>query len=200
MPDFLLYAFSLTATVTAFLGYLLYIKSIYTGNTAPSKMTWAILSGLSVLVAIANFELEATFTLGTLLVSAVCSVIIFLLSLKKGVGGWDFNDKVALGGLGISLVLWLVLMNPLYSLLLALTFDFWALYPTIMKIRLTPSSEEPFPWLMTVIASIFNLLAANPFTLNDVTFSIIITPAYLAVINSIVLFFILKPHLKRRLV
>jgi hypothetical protein len=55
----LFYFLGMVAAVFAFLGYILYVISIYKEKTIPSRMTWAILSGLSIVVLISNYELEA---------------------------------------------------------------------------------------------------------------------------------------------
>ncbi len=192
MSYILLIATGLIATVLGLIGYIFYIRSILSGKTKPSRMTWAILSGLSIIIAVTNFELEATITLGALIVSAICSTLIFILSLKLGVGGWETIDKITLLGLFASILIWLLFKNPLLTLLLALSFDFWALLPTIVKVRIDPISEESLPWIVTVASSFMNLLATNPFNLSTLPFSVLITPLYLAIINSVVLFYILK--------
>jgi hypothetical protein len=193
----LFYFLGMVAAVFAFLGYILYVISIYKEKTIPSRMTWAILSGLSIVVLISNYELEAVETIGMFLVSAIGSTIIFFLSIRRGTGGWNRNDKVAFFGLLLSVIFWFIINDPLIALIIALSFDLWALYPTIMKVQIYPETEESLPWIFTVTASFMNVLALDISDIDSLRFEVAISPIYFFAINSIVLFFILKPFLRR---
>lgn len=179
-------------------GFILYIYSIYKGKTLPSRMTWAILSGLSIIIFLSNNELEATNTLFALLINAIGSTIVFIFSLKFGVGGWEKNDKVAFFGLTISILLWFLVENYLFSLLLALTFDFWGLYPTIRKVQKLPETEEIVPWFVSVTGALLNVLSLNLLDVNKLEFETAVSPIYFFIINSIVLYYIVKPKLNIR--
>ncbi len=175
------------------LGFILYIRSIIKGKTLPSRMTWAILSGLSIVILISNYELNAIDSLWALSANAIGSVIIFFLSLKIGTGGWDKNDKIAFFGLIASLSLFFIIDNPFISLLCALSFDFWGLYPTIKKVQEYPITEEILPWAVTVTGTIFSVFSLNILNLNKLQFEIAVSPIYFFIINSIVLYYITKP-------
>lgn len=188
--------FYILGLISAFfisLGFILYVSSIIKKKTLPSRMTWAILSGLSIVILLSNYELNALDSLWALLANAIGSTIIFILSLKFGTGGWDKNDKIAFFGLSFSLILLFLINNPFISLLIALSFDLWGLYPTIKKVQKYPKTEEILPWVVTVIGTIFNVLALDILNINKMQLEISISPIYFLIINSIVLYYIIKP-------
>ena len=187
-----------SATVVGTIGFIWYGVSIYRGETKPSRMTWFILTAIATIVAIVNLEMQATTTLGLYIMSAFGSLIIFLLSLSRGVGGWDTHDKIALAGVTLAIGAWFIVGNPFISLLIALSFDFWGLYPTIVKVAYDPASEAWLPWVITLMSSVLNLAAINIMTLPDNFLNVGLSPVYYLVIDGLVTSLILLPFLINR--
>ena len=128
------------STIMTAVAYLSYFRSIskVEHGLRPSRMTWLLLATISWIVAVNSYLADATDTLGPLLMNAAGSTIVFLLSLKQGIGGWSEIDRLALFGAVVVFLTSLYVGSPLFSLVLALSFDLFALLPT----RLIPLSPE----------------------------------------------------------
>lgn len=108
------------------------------------------------------------------------SIVIFLLSIKKGMGGWNRLDKVVLTMTLLSLVIWKSTDNPLLGLVMSVVTDFIGFVPTITKTWQFPETEEWKFYLSDVISSTFSLLSIGSYTLANTTF-----PAYILFINAL---------------
>ena len=70
--------------------------------------------------------------------------------------------------------------------------DFLALFPTMAKTWKHPNWEEPFPWIVTVAASVLTVMAvALPWELEIAAY-----PVYLLIMNGVVLALIYRPKVK----
>lgn len=187
-----------TATVVGTIGFVWYAVSICKGETRPSRMTWFILTTISLLVAVVNFEMEASSTLGVYVMSVLGSLLIFILSIFKGVGGWGYHDRIAFFGVLLAVTAWLLSTNPLYSLLIALSFDFWGLYPTIIKVARNPETEAWLPWVITFVSSVLNFIALNPLLLGQEIVDIGISPIYYLFMDGLITGLILLPFVLHR--
>ena len=82
--------------------------------------------------------------------------------------------------------------SPLTALCAAMAVDFLALFPTVAKTWRHPDWEEPFLWIVTVVASALTVMTvALPWEAQ-----IAAHPVYLLVMNSIVLAPIYRPKVQ----
>lgn len=124
------------------------------------------------------FVFSAAITIGQL--------VIFLLSLKYGVGGRSRIDFVTLVAAIFALVGWWLTSNPTVGLYLAILADMIAFIPTIQKTWIEPTSEDWRFYGVDVISSSFNLLAQKSFLIMDLAF-----PLYIFVLNLVISVFII---------
>ena len=84
-------AMGAASTVMTAVAYLVYFASIRKeqGGSRPSRMTWLLLATIAWVVAINSWLASAGDTLAPLVMNAVGSTIVFILSLSRGSGGWD---------------------------------------------------------------------------------------------------------------
>jgi hypothetical protein len=110
------------------------------------------------------------------------SIIVFLLSLRYGVGGWTLPDKLALliaaVGVGISLFA----HEPTIALLGVVLADLAGAALTVKKTFLAPESETTITWFFIGTASLLGALAVG-----KMQFNLLLYPVYLAVANNAVL-------------
>lgn len=170
------------AGVIAFLAYVLYIVAIVRGSTKPSRTTWWIWSILGIIVGISYFLSGAEHTIWVPLGEVVGPLIIALLSLKYGVGGWSPIDKFAIFGSIVSLILWGISGSPLVGLVAGLSIDFLAVIPTAVKTYYRPEEEDRFAWSLTGLGNFLNLFAVEKWV-----FAIAVYPVYAAIIDGVVL-------------
>lgn len=186
----------LISTVITAVAYLCYFRSIIKSEhgSRPSRMTWLLLSTISWIVAANSYIAEATDTLSPLLMNAVGSTVVFTLSLRHGVGGWERVDKIAFACAVLIFLFSIYINQPLISLVLALSFDLFALMPTMVKLYGQPTMEEASPWILTVLANVLNVLALGILTGTQNSLEVLLPPIYFLGINGVVLLLIVLPR------
>src|SRR5262245_15629489 len=117
----------ITAGVISFSAYIFYIIDILKGNTRPSRTTWFILSFISIVILASYDASGAEDTIWVAVSNATASIIIALLSIKRGVGGTTKLDIFCFSGSIFSLLLWWYFDSPTIALLANLVIDLLAL-------------------------------------------------------------------------
>lgn len=169
------------------------------GGSEPSRMTWFILATIAWMLVYGNYANGADATMGALIVNAVGSTIVAILSIRYGLGGWETIDQIALVGIVLTVLVWHTTGNNFIGLLCSLGVDLIALSPTIWKLKTQPWLEEALPWKITVASCFINVLALDVFRIRDWELATAISPVYLFSINAIVLVLIVKPrHMPRQ--
>ena len=150
------------------IGYGVYIRGILARKTIPHTFTflvWSIASLITWALQVQGGAGVGAWT--TLTVSLIC-IFIFFLSFKYGEGDIKALDIVFLISSLVALFLWLVVDQPVWSVILIVTTDVLGFGPTIRKSWSKPHSESLFTWeIITVrhILAIFALDKLNILTL-----------------------------------
>lgn len=187
------------AGILAVLQVVPYLVSIFHGHTKPERMTyfiWFIVDAISIASYIA---VGARTTIWVGLVYVMSGLIIFLLSLRYGMGGFSKLDIICLLLAVAGIVVWVTAS----SALLALCFSTFAAkigyLPTIKKAYFYPETENTLSWTMTAFTSILNLFALT--TLSP----IIAIPPLLGAISPLIVAYLLlfpvkhqPPHLRKK--
>lgn len=188
----------LVAGVLSFVAYIPYAWAIIkTRNdekpVKPNRATWAIWAVVSLMLLASYRSAGASYTIGVPIAYAVCSIIIFFISLKYGDGGWTWFDRWCLAIAAGSAIVWWITGSPLTALVANLGVDLADALPTIKKAYLNPASESRTAWAMFFLGNSANLFAVEYFT-----FAIAAYPIYMflgcGAIATLVLF---KPRMKK---
>jgi len=126
-------------------------------------------------------------------ICAVCSLIIFLLSLKYGMGGWEKIDILCLVIAIIGIVVWQITDSPALGLYASILADFVGMIPALIKTYRLPHTEYYLSYIFDVSAALFTLLAIQKWEIEGYAY-----PMYIFVINSIMLLLILRPKNKSK--
>jgi tetratricopeptide (TPR) repeat protein len=94
------------------------------------------------------------------------SIIVFILSIRHGVGGWTPFDRKCLIGAAISLVSWEIFDSPMSALLINLLINLLGTLPTARKAWYHPETESKVAWSLFSIGSIVNLFAVENWTFS----------------------------------
>ncbi len=98
--------FGLLSGILAILGYIPYIKDTLQLKTKPQRTTfliWSILGAIAFFSQLAKGALYSLWLPGS---ETLLTVAVFLLSLKRGVGGFNKKDYIALVVTLIGLLVW----------------------------------------------------------------------------------------------
>lgn len=162
------------AIITPIIG----IRSILVKDFRPHRTTRLvilILSSVFFVTLLINKEFGSIYLSSVQLFG---SVTIFLLSLKKGVGGATRFDKFVLSLCVILIFCLFNISDLVVTLILTIAVDIIAFLPTILKIVRNPESEEWKFYFADVLASTLTLLSFDSFSISSIIF-----PLYLFSLN-----------------
>lgn len=163
----------LFAGCLAFLAHIFYILSILKGYTRPNRATWWIWTGVSLIIASSYFWSGARNTMPVPIGECLSLLIVAILSIFYGEGGWSRFDRFCIAGAVASLALWYMFESPELALVTSLGIDFFAALPTIKKSFLDPCGEDRPAWTMTTVANLLNLCATE-----SRQFAVLLYPMY----------------------
>ena len=128
--------------IITFIWYFYYIKEIYRWDNKPHLYSWVIWGTvLSIWFAIQIYHNWWYWSYVTF-VEALLGISIALIAIKK----WEKNitnwDKLSFLGAFISIFFWLVLNQPIISVILIILIDFLWFLPTYRKSYLKPFEES----------------------------------------------------------
>lgn len=169
------------AGILAIIAFFLYIFTVLWGKTRPNRATWWILTIEGIIVLASYYTLGARDTIWIPMSYVIGSLMIAILSLRHGEGGWTLFDKICLGGAGISIALWWLLADPFVALSTNIATDLFGLFPTIRKSYLHPRGENRAAWMLDSLASVINLFGVERWTFN-----LAVYPIYLVIFNSLI--------------
>jgi len=167
--------FAIGSALIVLAGAPFYLFDILKGTTKPERTTWFIWSLLSLIAFGSQLKLGARWSLLFVGLDSIGNLVVYLLSLKYGVGGWKLQDKWALAVAGIGLIMSFVLHSPLLALSGVILADIAGFALTIYKAYRLPSSETVITWLFLGLSS--GLAAA---AVGHWYFQLLLYPVYLS--------------------
>jgi len=108
--------------------------------------------------------------------------IVFLVSLRYGIGGFARRDRIALVLAGAGLLLWYLADAPLLALWIALGIDAAGVFLTVRKSMEHPGTESDAAWILTALAGLFGFFSVDPGTP-----SLFVYPAYIFLAGAVIL-------------
>jgi hypothetical protein len=175
----MLQLFGIISGVLSALCYVPYVKDILAGTTKPERASWLIWTVLGSIAFFSQLAKGASASLWLTGVQMIGVTIIFLLSLKYGVGGLVKKDILALLAAGVGLILWWLTREAAIALLIVIFIDTIGAVLTVLKAYQHPESETLMTWLLAGIAGFF-----AAFAVGEANFILLSYPLYTAIINS----------------
>lgn len=156
--------FWIISVIFSFFAYSIYYKSIFSWETHPHLYSWLIWWIISVTIWVIQFNDNAwIWVINTFFVWFLCLWIAFL-AMKK----WDkditISDKVYLWLGLLSILLWIFIQNPLYSVILLILVDIFWFIPTFRKLFKNPYGENVFPYFLSFLGYSFSILSLSNFS------------------------------------
>ncbi len=143
----------------SFIAYIPYWYSIYRKGVRPQRATWLIWILSDFLVLYASIKLGASDGLPVLVVYFSCTIITFIMSIKKGEGGLHWLDMMCFLVALLSAFVWYKTGDPFVALLINLAMVVVGIVPTIKKIFKDPYSEDLFAYFFWFLGNLATLIA-----------------------------------------
>lgn len=178
------------STILVLTSPLVYIHSIINGETRPHRTTRFVLLVITLLSTAALWQTKgAAFWLA--LASLVQALIVFILSIKKGMGGWSRVDIGCLIIALVGIVLWQTSGQPAIGLLASIVADVVGMVPALIKTYKLPHTEDWRFFAMDTAAGVLSTFALTSYTIYTLSY-----PLYIVVINAAMVALILIPRHK----
>ncbi len=178
---------TLVGVILSVVGTGIYIVGIFKGKTKPHLYTniiWSIVTIIAFLGSLTSGGGIGAWVIGF---TGFTSVVIFLLSFKYGTKDIKQIDTIFLVAALISIIPWIVLKDPFWSVIIAVIIDMFGYFPTIRKTWRDPSSEVYLPWAIGSVKAVIAIIALSNFNILTVLF-----PIEYLVMNSIVVYIIIS--------
>ena len=168
---------------------IIYSIAILKGQAKPHRTTRLILLLITSLTTASLFAQHNQVAIYLAGVSTIQSIIIFLLSIKFGMGGWSKSDFSCLFIALVGITLWQITKNPVIALYLAIGADFTGMIPALIKTYNFPKTEVWTFYLIDVFAASFNLMAVTSWSVADISY-----PIYIILVNLLMVILITLCH------
>lgn len=156
---------SVVSVILVFVGYGSYIRDIIKRKTIPHTFTflvWSVASSITWALQVHGGAGVGAWI--TFFVTIVC-IFIFFLSLKYGEKTITKLDIIFLILAFTSLFLWLVIDQPVWSVILVVLTDVLGFGPTLRKSWNKPHSETLFAWWVAAFRHGLGIIALEKFNI-----------------------------------
>lgn len=161
------------------IAYMPYVFDTLKGRTRPQRASWLIWSILSSITFFSQLSEGATDSLWFAGVKVSGTLVIFLLSISWGAGGFlNRKDCVILVAAGFGLWLSYTTETALYALAITISIGLLGGAITVVKAYFDPDSETISAWTLSFFASILAIVAVG-----RIDWMILAYPLYLFTMN-----------------
>jgi hypothetical protein len=150
----ILAVFGLLAGLLNIIAYIPYIRDTIKGETSPNRTSWFIWTTLALISFFSQKSSGATWSLCFIAIQVLGPLTVFMLSIKRGEGGFEALDLFSLIGAIVGLLAWAVSGRPEMALYFNLSVDMFGVLPTLKKSYLDPSGETISLYVLTVVAAV----------------------------------------------
>ena len=147
---------------------------MFKSNTTPNRAGWFILVIAGIILAASYYETGARDTIWVPLGYILGPLIVSILAIKRGEGGFSAFDKKCLSATATSVLFWWLFSSPTIAFIINLIIDWFGILPTIKKAYERPMSESKLAWSFFFLSTIVNFFAVENWSLDH--WQIIIYP------------------------
>jgi hypothetical protein len=175
------------------LANLPYVRDVVRGTTRPHRGTWLIWCVLSVVVFASQRADAARWSLVLVGVQFLSTLIIAVLSVRRGEGGGTTIDVMLLGVAGLGVVGWWVAGDPTIATMCVVIADVVAVGLMIPKTYRDPSSETLSAFVLSLVSVLLAGVSVGSFNPR-----LLLYPAYLVVADLVVIVVIVTQRRRLR--
>lgn len=144
--------------------YIPYIRNIFKGKTKPHMFTWIILTLVTLVGAIIQLS-DGAWMWGIIILStAVLCFIIVILSINYWEKEITKSDKNFFLMAISSIILWIIIGNPILSIIIITITEFLGFLPTIRKSYRKPYEETIILFIITSFSLAFSIFALGNYS------------------------------------
>jgi len=187
----MLQLFGILSGILAVLAPIPYIRDIFLLKTKPQRTAFFIWSVLGAIAFFSQLAKGASSSLWLPGVETFVVTVIFILSIKYGVGGFSKKDYIALTIAALGLIAWYFTKEAAIALYIVIIIDLTGTYLAVDKAYQDPGSETLITWITAAIAGMLATFAVG--NLNIVLLSY---PFYVFLANAAVVVAILMGRRK----
>lgn len=179
----------LVAAFASLLAAVVYIRSMFKGQTKPNRITWFMWSVAPFIATGASVSSGVGWAVVPVFISGLSPFLIFTSSFFSKRAYWKLSSFDYLCGAlsGVAIVLWGVTKDPNLAILFAMASDGLAATPTLSKAWCNPETESAWPFIVGIISPLTSFVVAKSWTFSELGF-----PIYLVLINILLVFSVVK--------
>ncbi len=144
--------------------FIPYIKDIFKKKTKPHIYTWLIWTILQVTGVVAMLKNGAGIGVLALGTGSVLCAYTCILSIKYGTKNITKFDSLCLIGALASIVVYILMKDPLLAIILISAIDFVGFLPTLRKAYIEPYSETITMFAFFSLSGVFTMLALHSYS------------------------------------
>lgn len=183
----MLLAFGYISALLSIVMVFPYIRDIFKLETKPERGSWFIWTILGFIAFFSQLAKGATDSLWMTGGQTAAVLVIFLLSLKYGYGGFGKRDLQGLAGAGVGLFLWYITREAAYALIFVILVDGIGTLLTAIKSYNDPESETLSTWVISGTSGIFGMMAVGSLDLILLAYPLYIMLANYLIVATITL-------------
>lgn len=152
------------AVILTFVSYIPYYRDILRGKTRPHIYSWSLWGLLTVLLVALQIRGGAGPAVWVTASAGLLCLGVVFLSLKNGKKDITASDTVTAILSLVAIFFWLVVDQPVISIILVIIADMLAFIPTIRKSYIDPYSETLSLYVTNSLRFVLALVAVEQYT------------------------------------
>ncbi|MFT5831924.1 MAG: hypothetical protein ACI9SY_000301 [Candidatus Paceibacteria bacterium] len=174
--------FALVSTAIVSLGALQYLYLTVKGKVQPNRVTFLFWGLFPLIAFFAQYAEEVSSVIWITLSTALLPLAVVAVSYLNPAAYWKLKARdYYLGGLAVfTILLWYLTNDAVLAIVLALTADFLAGIPTLIKSYTHPFSEDWQPYALNAIGFTLGIFAIQEWVVAEAAYLV-----YLAIITSV---------------
>lgn len=154
------------AGILCIAGAFPYIKAVITDpDVRPARSSWIIWFAVDTITFLGMYSAG---TLNWQICGIMVSVtLITTLALIKGKGGWTQLEKVCIFGAAVGIFLWLLPIDPVIAIIVAVGVNLIGAIPTVISIWENPQRENKLAWTLGWLSCVCAVITIPHLTLAD---------------------------------
>jgi len=156
---------SIIAVVLTFVAYIPYYRDILKGKTHPHLYSWSLWGLLTILLVALQLHGGAGVATWVTAAAGLLCVGVVILSIRQGKKDITLSDTITAILSLIAIAFWLIIDQPIISIILVVIADLLAFYPTVRKSWNKPYEETLSLYTTNTLRFTLALLAVETYTI-----------------------------------